>query len=146
MPECVHAYAAGKLADESAFPVIDAFRDADDKIVDGLERPAHIFDKSVRVERGLRQIDEHGVVSLEFSGKYAGSSQPSGVPPHDFHDCHGFFIVIHGCVDGDLSHGRSDIFCRAPESGRVVCEDEVVVDRLRNTDETDLASGLLCIP
>ena len=58
---------------------------------------------------------------------------------HDLDDRHGFFVVVNGCVDGDLTNGGRNIFCGASESRRMIGEHEIVVDRFRDSDEPDVA-------
>ena len=61
---------------------------------------------------------------------------------HDLDDRDGFLLVDRG-VEDDLADRGSDIFCSTSESRCMVGEDQIVVDRLRNSDEFHVTADLL---
>ena len=72
--ECIYAYIAGKLTDESSLSVVDPFGDADNQVRCCLQGCFDFTDKCLLVKSRLREIDQNRVVPLEFSGEGAGGS------------------------------------------------------------------------
>ena len=73
--------------------------------------------------------------SAIYTGMYGCCGQPAGMAAHDFNDGNRFCIVNRS-VQSDFTDGSSHIFCGTAESLCVVGEDQVVVDRFRNTHDT----------
>ena len=145
MSECIYAYITCKLADKLTVSIIDSFGNADNQIGSMLESFLNICKELFLIKCNFRKIDQNRIVAFEFTGKDTGSGQPSGMTSHDLNDRNGFFIIINRSVDRNLTDCGRYIFGSTSESRCVVCQDKVIVDRFRDSDETDLAVYSLSI-
>ena len=87
----------------------------------------------------LRQINQHRIVTLKHSCQGGCRGEPSGMTAHDFNDGDGRFVVIDGCVDGNLADGRSYILGGASKARGVICHYQVIIDGLWDSDKADRA-------
>ena len=145
MSECVYAYITCKLADKLTVSIINSFGNADNQVGSMLESFLNICKELFLIKCNFRKIDQNRIVAFEFTGKDTGSGQPSGMTAHDLNDCNGFFIIINRSVDRNLTNSGCYIFGSTSESRCMVCQDKVIVDRLRDSNETDLAVYSLSI-
>ena len=145
MPESIHSYLACKFTNKRSFAIVNSFRDTNDHIWHFFKRRAHILYKPFCIKRHFRQIDQNRIISFKFSCQCACRCKPSRMTPHDLDDCHWFFIIIYRCVNCNLPHGWSHIFCRASKPRRMICIDKVVIDRFRYTQKANIASDHLRI-
>ena len=59
---------------------------------------------------------------------------------HDLNDRHRS-LLVYGGVQDDLPDRGGYIFCSAAETGRMICEHQIVVNGLGNADEPYIAAG-----
>ena len=145
MTESICADITCKLTDKGSVTIVDSFGNADNQVGSMLESFLNICKELFLIKCNFRKIDENRIVAFEFTGKDTGSGQPSGMTSHDLNDCNGFFIIINRSVNCNLTNSGCYIFGSTSESRCMVCQDKVIVDCLRDSDETDLAVYSLSI-
>ena len=63
---------------------------------------------------------------------------------HKFHNSDRLLLVYRS-IQRDLTHGSRHIFCRAAVAWRMIRQDQVIVDSLRNTDKANVTSVMGCV-
>ena len=139
MAERIHPHIACQFADECSFSVVNSLGNTDNNVRYLLHCFCRILDKPFRIKSSFRQIDQHRIVSFIFSRQCAGRRKPSGITSHNLYNCHRLLIVIDRCVKRDLAYCRSNIFCSASVSRCMIRHHKVIVNRLRDSHEPNVA-------
>ena len=76
-------------------------------------------------------------------GEGGTGGDPACAAAHDFDNLYEVVLAHAGIVSSDLLNGASDVFDDRAVAGSVICCDEVVIDRLWNTNHTQCIATLL---
>ena len=144
MAEGVRTYGIIVFADKSAFCIVDSFRYANDDVAIFLKGFLYCFKERFLVKCSFRKIDQQWIISCIFTCKSRRSCKPSCVAPHDFYDSYRF-LLIDICIYCNLTDCRCYISGSASKSWSVICVNQIVVDSLRFSNDTDITSSLCCI-
>ena len=136
MTKSICTYRTVVFADEGAVSIVNTFGNTDDKITVFLKSFFKSTQESILVKSNFRKVNEQRIVSFVFTRKGTGSSDPSGMTPHDLDDRDGFFFVDVG-ICRDFTDCGSNVFGGTSEARGMVGIYQIIINRLRFTDHAD---------
>ena len=139
MTESIHSNVACVFTDKGSFSVIDSLGDTYYQVWCCLKTFLHFGNKIILIKSNFREIDQHRIVSFEFAGENAGSSEPSGMASHNLNNSYRFLIVVDRSVKCNFPYSRSHIFGSTSVSRCMICFYKVVIDGFWNADKADIA-------
>ena len=113
---------------------MDALGDDDERLALFLIHALDIGTEAFHIEIALGQINEVGAAALICS-KCCRCRKPAGMTAHYLNDVDRAGAVNAGILI-KFHAGCCDIFCRAAVAGAVIRSEQVVVDRLGNSDNS----------
>ncbi len=119
MAECICSDIIGKFADECTGVVVDSLGNTYYRF-GVVSRDVRTFlNKASWSKSVFRKVDQNRLSCSNFlASALAAVSHPAWRPIISTIG-NGFFVVINGCVDSNLPHSRSDVFCGTSKS---VCD------------------------
>src|SRR5690606_27122612 len=128
-----------------AVRIDQTFSDNDQAVLLAGERALDVLENFLRGERNFGQTNNMGRIVwmiLPFSQSGA-RSDPPGTAAHYFKNGNEVARSEAGIVASHLAHGRGDVFDHTSVTRAMVRDDEVVIDRLRNTDHAQIVVPLV---
>ena len=128
-----------------AIAIEETFAYHDHAIVFLLENALHIVDVFFRTEGHLGEINQVRCTAGVIPAFRKGGSRcnPASTAAHYFNDLNEVVLTHPGIVAGHFLHGGRNILNDATVTRGVVRCDEIVVNRLGNTDNTEIETALL---